>query len=103
MRRWFVVLAAVAAVVTLTAGSCDQRGLGDAPVGERIEAPRTVILMSDEFPNLEVVCDGPTRIYVTTREAAPVLVADHPACSGQPFLEDQGEDQGPLQDGESDG
>lgn len=76
--------AAVAAVVlfSTTAGSCDSKGLGDAPVGDRIEEPRTVIVMPDEFPNLAVVCDGPTRVYVTTREAAPVVVANHPACAG---------------------
>ena len=79
-RRWLMVVPALAVMFLLTAGSCDEKGLGDAPVGNQHEAPRDVIVMPDQFPNLVVVCDGPTRIYVTTREAAPVLVPNHPAC-----------------------
>ena len=73
--------------LTLMAGSCDEKGLGDAPVGERYEAPRSVIVMPDGFPNLVVVCDGDTRIYVTTREAPPVVVPDHPECAGSESIE----------------
>lgn len=94
-------LVAVAAGLILTAGSCDPKGLGDAPVGNRMEAPRDVIVMPDQFPNLAVVCDATTRIYVTTREAAPVAVPDSPACEGNTVpLEEQGENV-PAPEGES--
>jgi hypothetical protein len=49
-------------------------------VGDRNEAPRDIIVMPDTFANVAVVCDGPVRIYVTTRDAPPVVVPDHPAC-----------------------
>jgi hypothetical protein len=58
-----------------------RRALGDAPVGQRIEGARDIIVMPDKFANIAVVCDGTTRIYVTTREVAPVVVPDHPACT----------------------
>jgi hypothetical protein len=37
--------------------------------------------MPDTLANLAVVCDGPARIDVTTRDAPPVVVMDHPACA----------------------
>jgi hypothetical protein len=83
---------AVVGIFLLTfAGSCDEKGLGDAPIGEQREAPRDVIVMPDTFPNLVVVCDGPTRIYVTTREAAPIAVHNHPACEGEEPITEVGE------------
>ena len=84
MRRRLFVAAAVLALFLATAGSCDEKGLGDAPVGERLEGDRTIIVMPDQFSNIAVVCDGPARIYVTTRQAPPVVVPDHPACEGAP-------------------
>lgn len=86
-----VALAAVPLTIALGAGSCDEKGLGDAPVGDALEDERTVIVMPDGFPNLVVVCDGPTRVYVTTREAPPAVVADHPACRGEEPVDEQGE------------
>lgn len=77
-----LLVAGTAVFLILGAGSCDEKGLGDADVGRAFEAPRDVIVMPDHFPNLVVACDGPTRIYVTTREAPPAVVADHPACAG---------------------
>ena len=89
MQRLMLV-AAVTLVAVVALGGCnsfnDKRGKGDAPVGEQSEAPRDVILMPDGFPNLVVACDGTTRIYVTTREAAPAVVPDHPLCKGKPSL-----------------
>ncbi len=79
----FVIPGVLALVLLTTAGSCDEKGLGDAPVGQRIEGERDIIVMPDQFANVAVACDGPTRIYVTTREAAPVVVPDHPACTGE--------------------
>lgn len=91
-KKLWIPAAMITVTFLSTAGSCDRRGLGDAPVGERLEAPRTVIVMPDKFPNLAIVCDGPTRIYTTTREAPPVAVAEHPACEGEPFIDDVGTD-----------
>lgn len=85
-KRFWIAGALVAVVLLTTAGSCDEKGLGDAPVGEQHEEPREVIVMPDEFPNLVVVCDGTTRLYVTTREAPPVAVPDHPACDDAELL-----------------
>lgn len=82
-RLGLLVAGVLGLILVTTAGSCDERGLGDAPVGQRIEGPRDIIVMPDKFANIAVVCDGPTRIYVTTREAAPVVVPDHPACADQ--------------------
>ncbi len=80
-KRWLIG-AALALLVLGGAASCDEKGLGDAPIGEQDEGPRDVIVMPDTFANLAVVCDGPARIYVTTRNAPPVVVMDHPACAG---------------------
>ncbi|MCB1018041.1 MAG: hypothetical protein KDB10_23350 [Acidimicrobiales bacterium] len=82
-RLALLVPVVLGAILLTTAGSCDEKGLGDAPVGERIEGPRDIIVMPDTFANVAVVCDGPVRLYVTTREAAPVAVPDHPACAGE--------------------
>ena len=69
-RRWVIGLA-LTLVLVGGAGSCDDKGLGDAPVGETDEGPRDIIVMPDTFANIAVVCDGPARIYVTTRNAPP--------------------------------
>ena len=58
----------------------DERGRGDAPIGERDESARDVVFMPDKFPNLARFCDGGTAIYVTTREAAPVVVPNSRHC-----------------------
>lgn len=64
----------------LAACSRDDKGLGDAPVGKKHEAPREVIVMPDEFSNVVFACDGHGhRIFVTTRDAAPVVISD-PTC-----------------------
>ncbi len=81
-RRWLIGTA-LALVVLGGAASCDEKGLGDAPIGAQDEGPRDIIVMPDTFANLAVVCDGPARIYVTTRNAPPVVVMDHPACAGE--------------------
>ena len=91
-RERVLTTVAVGAVLMMTMGnSCDRKGLGDAPVGEALEKPRTVIVMPDQFPNLVVVCDATTRIYVTTRQAAPVAVPDHPACEDAAPLDERPE------------
>ncbi len=93
-------LAAVAAGLVLTAGSCDPRCLGDAPVGTAYEAPRDIIVMPDQYSNMAVVCDGSTRLYVTTDAVPPVAVPNSDACpTGGPTLEEQGEEV-PYEEGE---
>lgn len=89
--KWKLAALAVLSFFALSANSCDEKGLGDAPVGDALEDERTVIVMPDQFPNLVVVCDGPTRVYVTTREAPPAVVPNHPACSGEEPVDEQGE------------
>lgn len=91
-RRLLIAIpAAVTLTFLLTASSCDEKGLGDAPIGTAHEDERDVIVMPDQFPNLVVACDGNTRIYVTTREAPPVVVPDHPLCRGEDPITEQGE------------
>lgn len=85
-HRGLKMLALVAIVLATGAGSCDQKGLGDAPIGDVYEAPRDIIVMPDTFMNFAVACDGPTRLYAHTREAAPVVIHNHPACEGEPFI-----------------
>jgi hypothetical protein len=63
-------------------GGCatDRKGLGDAPAVQLPEAPREVLTMPDTFSNVAMACDGyGHRIYVTTKEAPPVVVND-PTC-----------------------
>lgn len=74
MRRLVTIAAVASVVVLLSASSCDRRGLGDAPVGSREEAPRKVIVMPDQFPNLAVYCDGSTALYVNTRSGGQTAV-----------------------------
>lgn len=91
LKKIGLFVAGTLVALTLMAGSCDEKGLGDAPVGEAYEAPRSVIVMPDGFANLVVVCDATTRIYVTTREAPPVVVPDHPECQDDEGIDEQGE------------
>lgn len=91
--KWARYLIAVLGLFLMTASSCDEKGLGDAPVGDAKEAPRDVIVMPDRFPNMVVVCDGPTRLYVNTRDGGFMAVVDeHPACAGEDPITEQGED-----------
>lgn len=81
-NRWKIIAAGVIAVFALGAGSCDEKGLGDAPVGTQIEDERTVIVNIDTFPNFAVFCDGTTAVYSTTREAAAMTVESSTLCDG---------------------
>jgi hypothetical protein len=83
IRRRAALAATIPAVVGLLAtGGCskDEKGLGDAPVGERHETEREVWLAPDLFPNIAAWCIGVNGIYVTTREAPPTVVTDDPNC-----------------------
>jgi hypothetical protein len=81
-----LVLAVLAVLLALAGCSDfdDERGRGDAPVEDRRgdDAPANVINMPDRFSNVAFKCWGPNGIYVTTRDAAPVVVPDDAQCEG---------------------
>ena len=77
--RYLRTLAAIGLGLVLMASSCDEKGLGDAPLGENVEGPRDVLVNIDQFPNVAVMRDGPTRIYTISSDR-PAVVDDHPAC-----------------------
>lgn len=92
MRKRIILAIVLVLGIGTLAGSCDEKGLGDAPVGEALEDERTIIVMPDTFPNLALVCDATTRLYVNTRDGGYIgVVPDHPACQDAPPLEEQGE------------
>lgn len=67
------------------AAACGQydnkRGRGDAPVGSADDTPAQVVNFPDLFANVAVKCHKGNGIYVTTRDAAPVVVPNDPACA----------------------
>lgn len=75
-----------AAIAVLALAGCgafnDQRGKGDAPVANRKgdDAPARVVNMPDGFSNVAFKCIDSNGLYVTTKDAAPVVVADDPLC-----------------------
>ena len=58
----------------------DDRGIGDAPADQQPDRHVKVWAMPDTFANVAAQCLGENGIYVTTREAAPVVVANDPNC-----------------------
>lgn len=86
----------VALAITVLAAGCsdynDTRGKGDAPVQNRRgdDAPAVVVNMPDGFANIAFKCLNGSGLYVTTREAAPIVIKDDPNCDGstvRPFQE----------------
>lgn len=94
MRRIFAVLATVV-VLGLSAVGCsqynDERGKGDAPVENRRgdDAPAVVVNFPDGFANIAFKCLNGNGLYVTTRDAPPVIVKDDPNCDGSTVREFQ--------------
>ena len=82
------LLAAMGIAVLLT--SCgwndarnEERGRGDAPVGNVVDEPVDVIQFPDRFSNVATACDGHGhRIYTTTKsdQSRFMAVIDDPAC-----------------------
>jgi hypothetical protein len=77
----------LAAVAMLALAACSDTDPAvedlDPDVVSQDREPRLVYVMPDTYPNILVFCDGPVRVYLTTREALPLaVVADHPACRG---------------------
>lgn len=69
-------LAAVAMLaVLLTASSCDEKGLGDAGVGNTDDREAFVINMPDTFANVAIKCKNGIAFVSTTRDA-PVQVIE---------------------------
>lgn len=81
-KRIIIGLAAVALAVTSCSSYNDKRGRGDAPVGARDETKADIVFFPDRFANIATKCDGHGhRLYVTTRDAPPVVIPDH-NCPG---------------------
>ena len=77
-------IAALAVVALATVAGCsefnDDRGRGDAPTDQQPDKAVKVWPNADLFPNIAALCVGGNGVYTTTREAAPVVVADDPNC-----------------------
>lgn len=82
-RRPNRALLAVAVAGTLAGCSNynDDRGKGDAPVGDRDEQPRNIWNNVNDFPNISAFCIGDNGIYTTTRNAAPTVIVSDPECA----------------------
>lgn len=87
MRRLVLVLIA-ALVVAGCGGWNDDRGIGDAPSDQQPKGTVKVWAMPDLFANVAARCIGVDGIYVTTRDAAPVVVSNDPNCREGGVLQD---------------
>lgn len=76
------VLVGTAALTGCSAWN-DERGRGDAPVGERHEEPRETWQNVDKFPNIVAFCIGENGVYTNTRtQGDPVdIVVGDPNCT----------------------
>lgn len=86
MTKTKTLIVTAAAVIALSGCGAfddynDDRGKGDAPVGERHESPRQIWQNVDGFPNLIAYCIGANGAYTTTRESPPVIVKDDANCA----------------------
>jgi len=85
--RYLTALATIVIAVSALAGcSSDKRGMGDSPVSNHRgdDTPASVTNFPDHFANIATKCVAGApgfRAFVTTREAAPVILAD-PTCKG---------------------
>jgi predicted small secreted protein len=77
-RRILLALAIVAAALLAGCSSYNNvRGRGDADVGQVTSTPVEIIEFPDWFANVAHHCDGHGhRIFVSTRDAPPVVIAD---------------------------
>lgn len=83
-----VLLAALPLALLVSCGWNDQRnedrGRGDAPVGDVIDEPVDVIQFPDRFSNVAYSCDGHGhRVYVTTKsdQSRFLFVVADPTCN----------------------
>jgi hypothetical protein len=80
------LVSVVVALSALSGCSSDERGKGDSPVANHRgdDSAANVTNFPDGFANIATKCVAGApgyRAFVTTREAAPVILAD-PACKG---------------------
>lgn len=87
-RNTVIAVAALGLVLAGCSGFNDERGRGDAPVGQRFEQPRRVWVNVDQFPNIAAFCIGENGVYTHTRQAAPVVVPDDKNCDEGGVLRD---------------
>lgn len=85
-RYLTAVVSMVVAVAALSGCASDRRGTGDSPVANHRgeDSPADVTNFPDHFANIATKCVAGApgfRAFVTTREAAPVILAD-PTCKG---------------------
>ena len=83
-ERWYWRLALLVILVAVVA-ACgtynDDRGIGDAPVGERHEDPREVWQNIDGYPNVSAFCVHSHLVITNTRDADAVdVVPKAPEC-----------------------
>lgn len=84
-------LAAIAMAVALTScsGFKDDRGIGDAPA-DQVEDRRVLVWpVPDQFMNVGAFCIGEDAVYIHTREAAPVVIANSLNCDEGGLLYDE--------------
>jgi hypothetical protein len=98
-----ILLALVPLAVAL--GACsefnDDRGIGDAPAAQVDDAAVPVWPGPNGFMNIGAYCIGTDAVYVHTREAAPVVVADSANCEPGGILAGvRPADAGDLEDAE---
>lgn len=79
-----IAAAVIGGVLLLGCGGADDEGTGDSPVNYKHlnDKPADVINFPDLFANVAWKCNGTDAIYVTTRNAAPVVIRDSYACGG---------------------
>lgn len=77
---WTVGLSLVAVVAVGCSEYNDDRGIGDAPTDQQPDKAVKVWPGPDQFHNIGAYCIGEDAVYVHTREAAPVVVADSKNC-----------------------
>lgn len=97
LRRALTIGAALTALLVLTAGSCESRGTGDAPVDTRLmdETAPYIINMPDQFMNLALKCVGDDLIVAHTREAPPLYIPDADPCINDSEVPDVNIEIGP--------
>ncbi|WP_335979330.1 MULTISPECIES: hypothetical protein [Streptomycetaceae] len=87
MTRYLAAAALVLIALPAAAGcASEKRGTGDSPVANHRgeDSPANVTNFPDQFANIATKCVAGApgfRAFVTTRDAAPVIMAD-PTCKG---------------------
>ena len=94
LRKKALAFGAAAVLLAACNSYNDARGIGDAPVGKRHEAPRQVWQNIDGMMNISAFCIGANGAYTHTREAAPVIVPNDPNCAVGGILAEPGKGNG---------